>query len=91
MGARVSIRSNDQSARLRPTADGLGISELACFFGDSHPRVTRVWPKEAPTLRPLLLIAHEDLRRSTAIRVVSAAIVDAFQRESRILRYGEQG
>ena len=88
-GARVSVRSNDQVAQLTATANGLGISELACYFGDSHPEVTRVWPDEAPTLRPVSLITHEDLRRATRIRVVSSAIAEAFQREASIFRYGQ--
>jgi hypothetical protein len=52
------------------------------------PRLVRVWPHEPPTLRPLLLITHEDLRRSTRIRVVSSAVAEAFKREARVLRYG---
>jgi len=88
VGARVALRTNDQFAQRRATAEGIGISELACFFGDEHPRLVRLWPQEPPTLRPLLLITHEDLRRSTRIRVVSSALVEAFKREARVLRYG---
>lgn len=89
-GARVLVRSNDQVAQLRATANSLGIVELACFFGDSDSEVTRVWPDEAPTLRPVWLITHQDLRRATRIRVVSSAIAEAFQREARVLRYGQR-
>jgi DNA-binding transcriptional LysR family regulator len=89
-GARVLMRSNDQVAQLRATAKGLGIIELACFFGDCDSEVTRVWPDEAPTFRPLWLITHQDLRRATRIRVVSSAIAEAFQREARVLRYGQR-
>jgi len=84
-GARVLVRSNDQVAQLRATANSLGIIELACFFGDSDSEVTRVWPDEAPTLRPLWLVTHQDLRRSTRIRVVSCAIAEAFQRVGKSL------
>ena len=89
-GARVLVRSNDQVAQLRATANSLGIVELACFFGDRDSEVTRVWPDEAPTLRPVWLITHQDLRRATRIRVVSSAIAEAFQREARVLRYGQR-
>lgn len=89
-GARVSVRSNDQVAQLTATANSLGISELACYFGDTHPEVTRVWPDEAPELRPVWLITHEDLRRATRIKMVSSAIAGAFQREARILRDGQR-
>ena len=85
-GARVAVRSNDQIAQLTAAAVGLGITESACFCADRFPGVTRVWPDEAPTLRPVWLITHEDLRRATRIRVVSTVIAEAFQREARLLR-----
>ena len=89
-GARTSMRVNNPFVRLKATADGLGISELACFFGDGYPEVMRVWPNEAPTLKPVWLITHEDLRRATRIRVVSSAIADAFQRQAKVLRNGQR-
>ena len=89
-GARISMRATNPFVRLKATADGLGISELACFFGDVYPEVIRVWPNEAPALRPVWLISHEDLRRATRIRVVSAAIADAFQRQAKVLRNGHR-
>jgi len=89
-GARTSMRVINPFVRLKATADGLGISELACFFGDGYPEVIRVWPNEAPTLKPVWLISHEDLRRATRIRVVSSAIADAFQRQAKVLRNGQR-
>lgn len=89
-GARTSMRMDNPFVRLKATANGLGISELACLFGDGHPEVIRVWPNEAPALRPVWLITHEDLRRATRIRVVSSAIADTFQRQAKILRNGQR-
>jgi len=87
-GARYAVRSNDQYVQLTAAAEDIGICELACFFGDSHPEVVRVWPEERPNLRPIWLITHQDLRRAARIRVVSAAIAAAFEREAKTLRYG---
>jgi DNA-binding transcriptional LysR family regulator len=87
-GARYALRSNDQPVQLAAATEGLGICELACFFGDSHSEVVRVWPEEAPNLRPVWLITHRDLRRAARIRVVSAAVVAAFERKAKILRFG---
>ena len=87
-GARYAIRSNDQYVQLTAAAEGLGICELACFFGDSHPEVVRVWPKETPNVRPVWLITHKDLRRAARIRVVSVAIAGAFERMAKTLRSG---
>jgi len=88
-GAQTIIRTNDPFLQLRATAEGLGISELACFFADECAEVTRVWPHEAPMVWPVWLIVHEDLVRATRIRVVSAAIAETFQHEARVLRHGK--
>jgi DNA-binding transcriptional LysR family regulator len=88
--ARISMRASNPFVRLKATAEGLGICELPCFFGDGYPEVIRVWPNETPMLRPVWLISHEDLRRATRIRVVSSAIADAFQRQAKALRNGRR-
>jgi DNA-binding transcriptional LysR family regulator len=87
-GARYAVRSNDQYVQLAAAAEGLGICELACFFGDGHTEVMRVWPEETPNLRPVWLVTHQDLRRAARIRVVSAAIAAAFEHKAKTLRYG---
>jgi len=87
-GARYAVRSNDQYVQLTAASEGLGVCELACFFGDSHSEVLRLWPEEPPNLRPVWLITHQDLQRAARIRVVSAAIAAAFERNAKTLRYG---
>lgn len=89
-GAQTSIRSNDRFIQLRATAVGLGISELACFLGDDHPALVRVWPDQSPVSRLVWLIMHEDLRRAARIRLVASAIVDAFQENAKLLRRGKR-
>jgi DNA-binding transcriptional LysR family regulator len=87
-GVRVSMRSNDQYVRLDATIHGIGIAELPCFLGDRTPDLARVWPEELPILRPVWLMTHRDLRRATRMLVVTNAVVNAFERDSRMLRYG---
>lgn len=87
-GARFALRTNDQYLQLTAASECLGICELPCFFGDSHPEVVRVWPEETPSLRPIWLITHRDLRRGARIRVVSAAIADAFESKAKMLHSG---
>jgi DNA-binding transcriptional LysR family regulator len=87
-GATIALRSNDIMARARGAAEGLGICELSCVFGDEQRHLVRVWPHEKPTLRPIWMVIHEDLRRAARIRLLSSAIVEAFQRNSELLRYG---
>ncbi|HEY2481281.1 MAG TPA: LysR family transcriptional regulator [Caulobacteraceae bacterium] len=87
-GARVSLRCDNPLVQVKAAASGLGIAELACFLGDSSAEIVRVWPDEPPSLRSAWLIAHQDLRRSARIGVVSAAIGEAFRRQRRVLARG---
>ncbi len=89
-GAKIALRSNDKTVQAKAAAAGLGITELSCIFGDEQKNLVRVWPHEEPTLRPIWLVTHEDLRRAARIRLVSSAIADAFRRSAKILRYGSQ-
>jgi DNA-binding transcriptional LysR family regulator len=82
------LRSNDIAVHARGAAAGIGICELSCVFGDEQRGLVRVWPNEKPTLRPIWMVIHEDLRRAARIRLLSSAIVEAFQRNSELLRYG---
>jgi len=87
-GARTVLRCNDQFVQLKAAAQGLGIVEMACYFGDSFPGIRRLWPNSPPVLKALWLLCHEDMRRATRISILSSAIVDSFQRNSKVLRSG---
>jgi DNA-binding transcriptional LysR family regulator len=89
-GAKIALRSNDKTVQAQAAAEGLGICELSCVFGDEYPELARVWPHEEPTLRPIWMVIHEDLRRAARIRLLSSAIAEAFQRNTKLLRYGRQ-
>ena len=89
-GAKIALRSNDKTVQARAAAEGLGICELSCIFGDEQTNLVRVWPHEAPTLRAIWMVIHEDLRRAARIRLISSAIAEAFQRNAKMLRYGHQ-
>lgn len=87
-GTTFALRSNDQFVRLDAAIGGLGIAEIPCFLGDCAPELVRIWPGEPPVLRPVWLVTHRDMRRAARILLVSNAIVDGFDRESKTLRYG---
>jgi DNA-binding transcriptional LysR family regulator len=89
-GARVAARCDNPLIQMRAAANHLGIAELACFLGDSDADLVRVWPDEPPSLRAAWLVVHQDLRRSARIKVVSAAITDAFRRQLATLRNGRE-
>jgi len=82
------VRCDNPLIQLKAAASQVGIAEIACFLGDTSPDVMRIWPDEAPAIRTAWLIVHHDLRRSARIRVVSAAIGDAFRHQSKILEQG---
>lgn len=87
-GAMIALRSNDKTVQAQAAAEGLGICELSCIFGDEYPGLVRVWPHEEPTMRAIWMVIHEDLRRAARIRLLSTAIAEAFQRHAKLLRYG---
>ena len=86
--SQIVLKSNSTFAQLAAVAGGLGVAELPCCVADLQPEVERVWPEEPPLAWPVWLITHEDLRRATRIRLVSAAIVREFGQRRRILRNG---
>lgn len=87
-GARVAMHTTSTFTQMKAVADGIGISELPCCLADDYPELERVWPDERPTMRPIWMVTHQDLRRAAKIRLVSNAIADAFARDAAILRHG---
>lgn len=87
-GARLAMHTTSTFAQLKAVADGIGISILPCCLADNYPELRRLWPDERPTMRPIWMVTHADLRRATKIRLVSNAIADSFTRAASVLRYG---
>jgi DNA-binding transcriptional LysR family regulator len=87
--ARTAMQCDNPLIQMQAAREGIGIAELACFLGDQSELV-RVWPSEPPLLRPVWLLVHQDLRGSTRVKLVSAAIVDAFRRNAKILCDGQR-
>jgi DNA-binding transcriptional LysR family regulator len=87
-GAVVAMHTMSGFAQIKAVEEGIGLSELTCCVADDHPELERVWPDVRPTMRPVWMVTHQDLRRAAKIRLVSNAIVDAFERDAAILRYG---
>ncbi len=87
-GARLAMHTTSTFAQMKAVADGIGISVLPCCLADNRPELERVWPDERPTMRPVWMVMHQDLRRAARIRLVSNAIAEAFERNAATLRYG---
>ena len=88
-GARVAMNTTGTAfVQIRAVEHGMGIGELPCCLADDNAELERVWPNDRPSMRPVWMVIHQDLRRAARIRLVSNAIVEAFERNAAILRYG---
>ena len=87
-GARVVFFSNSPFVQMRAVAAGIGIGILPCCLSDDYLELQRVWSADPPELRPVWMIIHRDLRRVARIRLVTNAIVEAFEHNQHELRYG---
>lgn len=68
-GRQIRFRSNDLTSQLAAVRIGLGIAVLPCFFADADRDVMAL-SAQGGLSRDIYLVAHTDMRRNTAIRVV---------------------
>jgi DNA-binding transcriptional LysR family regulator len=88
-GARIAMPTTGTAfVQIRAVEHGIGIGELPCCLADESPELVRLWPNERPAMRQVWMVIHQDLRRAARIRLVSNAIVEAFERNAAVLRYG---
>lgn len=66
--AKVNSRIDLSLVRLEAVKMGIGMSQLACFIGDTEPGLRRVPDTVAETGMDLWLLTHRDLRKTTRIR-----------------------
>lgn len=85
-GARLAFRTNSPLVLLAAIASGGGIGEVACYLGDVHPGLARVWPDLAPYQVDIWLLTHPDLHRTARVRAVLDALVAAFQERAPEMR-----
>jgi DNA-binding transcriptional LysR family regulator len=77
-GRRIGFRSNDLVSQLAAAREGLGIAALPDFFAADDKRVIAL-PVDADKLsRDIYLIAHVDMRRQAAVRLVIDFIAEKF-------------
>lgn len=77
-GARVALRLDTSSLGLHDAvAAGLGAHFLACFDGDSDPRVERVGPVEGAHSRGVWLLTLPELRNTSRVRAFLDHMVES--------------
>ena len=82
---RITFRANDAVALTSAACAGLGLAALPCMLADGEAALERV-----PTLGfsrcEVLLVGHEQMRRVLRVRIVSDFVIEAFRRQSALIR-----
>jgi DNA-binding transcriptional LysR family regulator len=81
----VAFRTNDVHAQREAAASGIGIAMLPCAIAKDDRRLVRVGGHEPPA-RPLWLLVHPDIRRSSAVSAVIDHLVEIFASDTRFQR-----
>jgi molybdate transport repressor ModE-like protein len=80
-GGRIAFRANDPEALVGAATAGLGLCAVPCLLGDPETALRRVESLGFSRCE-LLLVTHEETRKTPRVRVVSDFVADLF-RESR--------
>lgn len=81
-GRMPAIRVNNGIILQEAVRKGAGLGVLPCATADPDPALERLSPPLDEITRDLHLVVHRDLRRSPAVRAISAALADIFRSES---------
>jgi len=81
----VAFRTNDVHAHREAAAAGVGLAMLPCAIADHDARLVRIAGYEPPA-RPLWLLVHPDVRRSSAVGVVIDHLAEIFANDARFSR-----
>lgn len=84
-GRRFILRSNDLAALLQGARGGHGIAALPHFLGAGDPALAQVAAATCPTMRPIWLVMHPDVRRSPRVRTVADALLSVFSEAASLL------
>ena len=81
----VAFRTNDVHAHREAAAAGIGVAMLPCAIADHDTRLARIAGHEPPA-RPLWLLVHPDIRRSSAVGAVIDHLAEIFANDARFSR-----
>lgn len=83
--AKISARINSPLLLLNAVKMGLGMSQLACFIGDTEPSLRRVPHAVAETGMDLWLLTHRDIRTTSRIRAFNDFVADVISRQRDLI------
>jgi len=75
---RTVFASGSGISVLNATAEGMGLTCMPCYLGDTETRVVRVSSPIEPLTVELWLLTHPDLRHTARVKALMAFLYDAF-------------
>lgn len=83
--ARVSLRASDVTTLLTCVEQGLGVTMLPCYIGDSSPDLRRLDLALKTSTWGVWVLSHADLRSTARVRVCRDFLVDIVRREETLI------
>jgi DNA-binding transcriptional LysR family regulator len=80
--ARTIFSSSLSMAVLNAAAEGMGVTLMPCYLGDSDKRLVRASETIEPLTLELWLLTHPDLRHTARVKALMAYLYDALKQES---------
>ncbi len=87
---RIVYSSGSAISVLNATAEGMGITLMPCYLGDSDTRLQRVGDLLAPLDLELWILTHPDLRHTARVKALMAYLYDALGEKRRLFEGGGQ-
>lgn len=78
-GCLFGLRSNDMATMLQAALDGYGIALLPAFVARAHAQLEKLGTMAPMPVRPLYLVMHPDVRRSSRVRLVADRLMQIQQ------------
>ena len=85
----VVLRVDDVSSMAVATRNGLGISKMPCFIGDTEPSLRRLDVEIEPSTWGIWILNHVDLRATARVRACKDFLEDIFERKRHLIQ-GDQ-
>jgi len=83
-GQAHTFYSDDTLLTLAALKQGLGVSYLPCFMGDTEPQLERVGEPDAAHDLGLWILIHPDLKRTARVRAFREFILDEIRQQSTV-------
>ncbi|MFT5111076.1 MAG: DNA-binding transcriptional LysR family regulator [Parasphingorhabdus sp.] len=84
--ANAILRVDDVSSMATATRNGLGISKMPCFIGDTEPSLRRLDLKIQLSTWGVWLLNHIDLRATARVRACKDFLQDTLERKQHLIQ-----